>query len=344
MSFVIGLEVTKRCNFKCTHCMVDAGRPHADEMDTAAMTELVRALVDCGVTELAWSGGEPLLRKDLVELSRFGQQLGLTYGLATNGYLADEQTLVPLRDAGLRVVQISLDGVNAEKAHRYRKGPRDAFDRAIRAVKDSVALGIKTYVCTLLSPETACEITEMVDLTLELDAHGLRYTMWAPNGRAGDEQYDEAAWSHESVGRFFDIAAKVKKAGFKLLIDCPSGPYPGAEVFRCNAGHHTAYITAHGDLYPCTALMRPEYLVGNVRKEPVADLLFGPRVPKILREMATTLPAGSCSGCEQLIRCRGGCPGRTLAAFGQLRGGAHQGGMPVCLWRLHPQALSPSAE
>jgi radical SAM protein with 4Fe4S-binding SPASM domain len=346
MGFTIGIEVTKRCNFTCRHCFVDAGQPRGHELTLAELRTLLTDLRACGADSVGWSGGEPLLRPDLVELTALARSLGLTPSLVSNGFLATPQKLAALCDAGLAVIQISLDGPTPELAHRFRQGPKAAFDRALDAIKASVDLGLRTHLCALLTPETAAEVVDMAELAHDLRVAGLRYTMWAPSGRAAHETYDEAAWGGQALADFFAAVAKLRRAGLNILIDCPTGPHPGRAQFRCSADHRTCYITADGDLYPCTALLYDAYRVGNVLRTPVRDLLFGADVTLIQRQLASNLPAGTCTGCTLLERCRGACPGRSIAAFGSFEA-ACQHGSPACLCRLHggePHPLDDTAE
>ncbi|MFH1811454.1 MAG: radical SAM protein [Pseudomonadota bacterium] len=336
MRFTVGLEITRRCNFKCRHCFVDAGRPRDDEMDTAEAGALIRDLAACGVDTLGWSGGEPLLRDDLDALTWLASRCGMAVGLASNGLLASAERLRALRINGLGVLQVSLDGVTAEAARRLRVGPSRAYERAIEAAQEGMRQGLETYLCTLLAPETAGEIEPMIALARQLGVTGLRYTLWAPVGRAAGQGYDEQAWSSEQVRRFFEVVAREQtRPGLDLIVDCPTGAYPGHSMFRCHAGQRMAYITAVGDVYPCTALMFPDYLAGNTRTRLVHEILFGEAMQRVQRELAAQLPGGACAGCESIASCRGGCPGRTVATRGTLHDtdGARLG-EPACLWRL----------
>ena len=325
--------------------MVDAGRARRNEMGTEELKRLIQDLADCGVGSIGWSGGEPLLRHDLDALTAFGFKRGISFGLATNGFFADENRLARLQASGLRVIQISVDGTDSEKAARHRRGPVSSFDRAIRAIQNSVSLGLQTYLCTLLLPETAAEIIEMLDFARDLGVDGIRYTMHAPAGRAQKNKYDEQLWDTSQIKKFFNIVASEKRRKrLRVLIDCPTGPYPGKNMFRCGAGRNSAYITSVGDVYACTALMTPEYRVGNTRETPVGDLLFSGNMQKIQREMVRTLPGGTCKDCRDVNACRGGCPGRTILNFGQLRGGPHDGGAPVCFKRLLSPTMQTSEE
>lgn len=336
MEFAVGIEVTRGCNYRCRHCFVDAGRPLVDEADTAELKRIVTDLAGLCCTDIGWSGGEPLLRRDLEELTAHAVGCGMHAGVATNGFLARPDRLRWLKKAGLGVVQISIDGTDAVRGERYREGPRGSYERSLRAVEDAAALGLRVYVCTILAPDTVGEVEEMMAFSRKLGAVGMRYTMWAPVGRAEGGSYDESAWRTPAVARFLDVVRQHPHgSAFPVLVDCPTGPLPWQWRFECTAGKATAYINARGDVYPCTALMTPEYLVGNLRERPAGDVFGDVAMRRVHRQRGRALPGGSCTGCDMAYACEGGCPGRAVAAFGSLRRGKHRGAMPVCLHRLH---------
>lgn len=336
MSFALGIEVTRACNFKCRHCFVDAGKRRQRELSSDQLRELLRQAAAVGVDSIGWSGGEPLLYPDLVELTQFATRLGLRTGLATNGYLATADTMQALKQAGLGVAQVSVDGPDAARAARYRRGPRRAFERSLDAIRHGVAAGLQTYLCALLAPDTMAEVDEMIGLGRSLGAAGLRYTLWAPVGRAAGQGYDEAAWAAAPWRPFLARlgAMKNSRAPFKVMVDCPTGPLPGTRRYVCTAGHGTGYVTADGNLYPCTALLFPAYRVGNVLEQPYGLLVNDGRMFKVQREIAGTSVRAPCAGCGLLEQCRGGCPGRTYAAHGRLQRGRSRLAMPVCYHHL----------
>jgi radical SAM protein with 4Fe4S-binding SPASM domain len=332
----VGIEVTRRCNFRCGHCYVDAGLPRDRELTTREWTRVLRQLSRIGVTGVGWSGGEPLLYKELEDLTAAATARGLTTSLATNGYLATAERLRRLAKRGLSVLQVSLDGPDRERAARFRLGPANSFDRAVTAIRAGVDAGLATYVCALLTPETAGEVDEMATLASSLGAAGLRYTVWTPVGRARGQAYRERTWRSKAVRHFLEVTAEPRTVdGLILLVDCPTGPVPFEPDFKCGAGRDVAYVTAAGDVYPCTALMFPKYRIGNVRQTPIAELFDSPAMRRVTRQRARLDLGGGCTDCALADRCRGGCPGRTIAAFGELAAKPHAGAMPVCLVRLH---------
>ena len=337
----VGIEVTRRCNFRCGHCYVDAGLPRERELTTREWLPILGQLARAGVETIGWSGGEPLLVKDLDVLTRAATARGLATSVATNGFLATPERLRRLHASGLHVLQVSLDGPDPKRAGRYRQGPTASFDRARAAIRAGVEAGLHTFVCALLTPETAPELDEMIALATSLGATGLRYTVWTPVGRARGQAYRERAWRTKGVRRFLEVTARGRSSsGLVLLVDCPTGPLPAEPDVTCSAGRDVAYITAQGDVYPCTALIFPEYRVGNVRQTPVAKLLRSPAMERVHRQRARLKLGGTCVDCALGDTCRGGCPGRTVAAHGRLAGEPHRGAMPVCLVRLHARPLT----
>ncbi|MBI5546274.1 MAG: radical SAM protein [Deltaproteobacteria bacterium] len=334
MGLSAGIEATRACNFRCVHCFVDAGLRPRGELDTREMRRLISGLVEAGADTLGWSGGEPLLRRDLDLLTAHATGLGAQVGVPTNGYFATLARLKSLQRAGLSSIQVSLDGPDRPRAERFRRGPDDAFERALRALRDAADLGLAVTVCTLLSPEAAGEIEEMLALAQTLGATTLRYTPWSPFGRARGNGYDERPWASAKMRRFLEVAESRRARGpVQVLLDCPIGAVPAHPRFRCAAGRSVLYVCATGEVYPCTALMSPEHLVGNVRERPLGDLLRDPRMFRIQRQLLREAPAGRCGSCPVVADCNGGCPGRTLAATGSTRGES-----PACLFRLHPPA------
>ena len=128
------LSVTDRCNYRCRYCMPEAGvekRAHADILSLEELAEIAAAAVACGVKKIRLTGGEPLVRRGLVDLCRMLRAIpGVEeLCLTTNGSLLPKLA-APLRDAGLDRLNISLDTLRVERfAAMTRLGTlRDVLD------------------------------------------------------------------------------------------------------------------------------------------------------------------------------------------------------------------------
>ena len=122
--FQVVWNITRACNLRCKHCYESAGERTADEMSTEDALECIEKLADTGVVFLAFSGGEPTLRPDILGLIRSATKKGMYVAMATNGKVFSRLERVrEFKKAGLKFVQISLDGANSETHDDFRGVP-----------------------------------------------------------------------------------------------------------------------------------------------------------------------------------------------------------------------------
>ncbi|MCD6590937.1 MAG: radical SAM protein, partial [Candidatus Aenigmarchaeota archaeon] len=129
--FLVVWDITCACNLKCKHCYATAGRPLPDELTTEEAKQAIDKLDRAGVPIIAFSGGEPLVRPDIFELSRYAADKGIYVAMATNGTLITKETVKKMKKSGIQFVQISLDGADA-KTHDGFRGVPGAFDRTVK--------------------------------------------------------------------------------------------------------------------------------------------------------------------------------------------------------------------
>ncbi len=145
------ISITDKCNLRCTYCMPEEGvpfKPHSAIMRFEEIVEVVKASAKLGINKIRLTGGEPLVRKDVVELVRMIKAVeGIEHlGMTTNGVLLDKLA-GPLRDAGLDSVNISMDTLNPE---RYKKITRigdisytlKGIDAAITAGFEAIKINV----------------------------------------------------------------------------------------------------------------------------------------------------------------------------------------------------------
>ncbi|HOC20958.1 MAG TPA: GTP 3',8-cyclase MoaA [Anaerolineae bacterium] len=200
------VSVTDRCNLRCRYCMPEEGVPpipHEAVLRYEEITRLVRIAVTMGLSHVRLTGGEPLVRRDIVELVK---QLAALPGLddlsmTTNGMLL-ERYARPLAQAGLRRINLSLDTLRPERFHaitrlgdveQVLRGREAALDAGLRPVK------VNTVVIRGMNDD---EIVDLARLTLLPDWH-VRFIEVMPLG-AGAE------WSAKSSVPIAEIRARVE--------------------------------------------------------------------------------------------------------------------------------------
>jgi len=165
---VVVWNITRKCNLKCVHCYAHAKATTGNnELTTQQGRELIDDLAQFGVPVLLFSGGEPLVRKDLPELAAFAVKKGMRAVISTNGTLISAATARILKDIGLSYVGISLDGMQ-EINDRFR-GVKGAFESALEGIKNCQAAGIKVGLRFTINKFNVGEIPAIFTLIEEMD-------------------------------------------------------------------------------------------------------------------------------------------------------------------------------
>ncbi len=160
---VVVWNVTQRCNLKCIHCYAHAKNTFFDnELTTEQGKRLIDDLADFGSPVMLFSGGEPLVRKDLPQLAAYAVEKGMRAVISTNGTLITPETARNLKEIGLSYVGISLDGME-EINDRFR-GVNGAFHSALEGIKNSQAAGIKVGLRFTINKFNVNEIPKIFQL------------------------------------------------------------------------------------------------------------------------------------------------------------------------------------
>ncbi|MGI9952950.1 putative heme d1 biosynthesis radical SAM protein NirJ2 [Moorellaceae bacterium AZ2] len=312
---LISWNTTNQCNLYCDHCYRDAGTQVAEELSTAEAKELIEGAVRAGFWIFIFSGGEPLLRPDLLELVGYASSRGLRVVLGTNGTLLTPDLARELRRAGARVVGISLDSCKPEKHDRLRR-KAGAWQEALDGMEACRSAGLPFQVHTTVFDWNREELEELTDLAVSLGAKGHHFFFLVPTGRAATLE-EEALRAEEYEATIRGILRKQQQVNIELKPTCApqfmrlaremglSLPYSRG----CLAGIAYCLVGPRGDLQPCAYL---NLKIGNVREIPL-DRLW--RESEVLRQLRGQQYGGVCSRCRYRSLC-GGCRARAYCFSG----------------------------
>jgi 12,18-didecarboxysiroheme deacetylase len=199
---VIVWNVTRRCNLKCVHCYAHAKNIHFDnELSTEQGKELINDLAGFGSPVMLFSGGEPLVRKDLPQLAAYAVEKGMRAVISTNGTLITPTMARTLKEIGLSYVGISLDGMQAIN-DRFR-GVNGAFKSALQGIKNSQDAGIKVGLRFTVNKFNVDEIPKIFQLLEEMDIPRVCFYHLVYAGR-GSEMVKEDL-SHDATRKAVDL-------------------------------------------------------------------------------------------------------------------------------------------
>ncbi len=326
---VIGWEITRWCNLTCPHCYSAAAkRPH-DELTTDECKRAIDAMARIGVGTIGWTGGEPLLREDLEELTAYASAQGVKANITTNAVLLDERRALSLLEAGNRAIQISLDGSNPAMSYRTRRTTEEEFHRIIEAIRICKKLNIRTHLATLIGQETLDDVREMVKLAKREGVDAIRFCGFTPSGRGKRKEVkDRLQFTEELDGLLEFIHETLADTSITMMFDVSFGPVPPDYSFhKCVAGMETFYLKSNGDVFPCTALTDKQFKVGNIRQTPLEEIWASDAMQAMSR-LPDERIHGHCRDCENLSNCHGACKGSVLAFTGDLNAS-----FPPCLYQ-----------
>lgn len=327
----IAWESTRRCNLQCVHCRCSSDSSAAEgDFSTKEAFRLIDDICQVSQPVMVLSGGEPLLREDIFEIARYGTDRGLRMCLATNGTLVNDEVCRRMRETGIRMVSLSLDGSRAEVHDDFRQCS-GAFDATVRAAHTLKRNGIRFLVNSSFTRRNQAEIAPTFHLAKDLGAVAWYLFMIVPTGRGRDimdeliskEDYEEIlAWHYRQEQQETDILMRPTCAPHYYRIAPQMAKAEGVSYQRrslsfstgggkgCLAGQSICLIDSFGNLKPCSYFHRS---AGNVKQVPFKDLWFHSPLLNELRDFGNY--RGKCGSCEYLRVC-GGCRARADAVYG----------------------------
>jgi len=326
--FLVVWNFTNSCNFRCKHCYQHASQPLSNELNLAEKHDLVDQLDKAGVAAVALSGGEPTIHAHFKEIITDLSSRGIFTSAATNGWsYSDPRKLKEARDLGLKYIEVSVDSADPKKHDEFRGLP-GAWDHAVKALKNSVDLGMMQGMATLMSKDTLDEIGDILDLAEDIGITKVIFFNFIPVGRATEiEKKDLSAKEREEfmkiiyremVNRRIEVLSTAPQyARICLLVDggpvSPAHFYAGGAfaaktlaefVGGCGAGRIYAGIEPDGTVVPCVFM---PISVGNVRQSSFRNIWEESEEMKLLRDRDNF--TGKCRDCSYRNFC-GGCRAR----------------------------------
>jgi len=164
--FLVVWDFTHKCNLSCKHCYSNSGAVNEEELTTQQALAAVDQIADAGVTALAFSGGEPLTRKDFFQVARYASDRGLYVSVASNGTLLSKENVQKLKEAKVNYIDVSIDGASA-KTHDDFRGVPGTFDKAVAGLKNCVEADLCVCIATTVGKNNMAELPAIIDLAEE---------------------------------------------------------------------------------------------------------------------------------------------------------------------------------
>jgi len=278
------ISVTGRCQCDCAHCSASGQPAGGPELLAGEIKKIIDDARAMGSPKIGFTGGEPLLRGDIAELTAYASGLGLSVSIDTNGLLLDERTARGLKAAGVSNINVSLDSADARRHDRLRVSP-GCFEAAVKAVRNCAALGVPCVVSTYLTDKAVAEgrLAALIRLARASGASGVRALFPIYTGKLANRR--RSLLSEDNKRLFF---GKYADPSF-VYSESPLYDYLG-DGMRCTAnGKMSVYVGADGAVRSCYVSRSS---LGNVREGGLAAVLR--RSGYLSSETGPGLECGAC--------------------------------------------------
>ena len=300
------LALTYSCNNNCYFCYTGGPRK-VKELSTTDWKKVIDKLWDNGIPQIVFTGGEPTLRSDLVELVEHSKEF--VTGLVTNGrklaFLAGD-----LNRAELDYVQVSLES-HLPEVHDRMVGVNGAWKETRDGIVEALKNNLSVITNTTLTKDNLVLFPDLIQAGSELGLKMMACNTLICSGRGTCSKKDTGVSMEElksTLNRALDVA---RKAGVKLDWYSPTcykqfNPLEfGFGAKACSAAQYNMTIEPDGSVIPCQSWFKEK--VGNILQDSWPDIWNHP-VAVGFRDKAYLKGRKECEGCEYLPQCYGGCP------------------------------------
>ncbi len=335
---VVIWNLVRRCNLKCKHCYSISGDvDFPGELNTSQIFNVIDDLKAFKVPVLILSGGEPLLRSDIFDISKRAKASGFYVGLSSNGTKITKDNIARIADVGYDYLGVSLDGIG-ETNDRFR-GKKGAFDEALSGIRLALAEGIKVGMRFTATMDNIHQLKDMLELMdkEKIDKFYLSHLSYA--GRGNKNRQDDAAHAttRSMMDTLFKAAYENAAGGGNKEFVTGNNDADGAYLLLWvkqnfpdrydhiraklvqwggnSTGVNIANIDNLGDVHPDT--MWWHYKIGNVKTRQFGDIWSDLSDPVMAGlKQSPRVIKGRCSDCQHFDICGGNTRVRAMQLTG----------------------------
>ncbi len=337
---VVVWNVTRRCNLRCVHCYSQSeDRDYSGELSTEEGIHVLDDLAQMGCPVVLFSGGEPLIRHDILELIRHAVKKGMRAVVSTNGTLITSKLASKLRSLGLSYVGISLDGIGNH--HDAFRGVPGSFSKALKAIRNCQQVGLKVGLRFTISKRNFQDIPAIFDLVEHERIPRICFYHLVYSGR-GSQLINEDLGHHETrevVDTIIDRTRKLHDRGLptevltvdnhadgpylylRLLKEDPLRAHQVLELLRMNEGNNSGRgigcVSWDGEVHADQFWRHRSF--GNVRNRPFSQIWTDGSDELLVKlKNKKAYVKGRCARCRWLDVCGGNFRVRAEAVFGDV--------------------------
>ncbi len=327
---IVVWNVSRTCNLRCVHCYTDSdNKVYENELSTEEGFKLIDELADFGIPSLLFSGGEPLMRKDLFELLEYASKKNIRPVISTNGTLIDKATAQRIKDSGVVYVGISLDGM--EELNDKFRGVPGAFKKAMRGFDSCRAVDQRVGLRLVLTKRNYLDLHGIFDFIEEEGINRACFYHLVYSGRGSTISSDDLTHheSKDAMDILMERTADYFRRGLDINILTVDNHVDGVYLYRKmlekgmteeaarvydllkwnggaanSTGVGIGNVDFNGNVHPDQFWQ--DYTLGNIKERSFGDIWMDESDPimKGLKHKAEFIK-GRCSVCKYKEICTG---------------------------------------
>jgi len=337
---VVVWNVTRRCNLHCMHCYSSSKNiEYSDELNTREGYALIDDLAQFGAPVILFSGGEPLMRNDLLDLAQYATKSGIRAVISTNGTLISRDVARDLKKVGLSYIGVSLDGLRPTN-DKFR-GVQGSFGNALAGIRNCQKEGIKVGLRFTMNKRNVGDIPEIFKLLEHENIPRVCFYHLVYAGRGSKlikEDLSHQMTRHtidEIINLTYDMHSRGYPKEVLTVANHSDGIYlyqrmvreghkRAPDVFELlqmnqgnSSGNGIGCVSWNGEVY-ADQFWR-HYSFGNVRKRKFSEIWTDLSDP-LMEKLKNKIPhlSGRCAACQWKYICGGNLRLRAEAVTGDL--------------------------
>ncbi len=307
------IEVTYNCPLSCIHCSSDANPDHQLSISIEKCLEIVEDALSIGITEIAFSGGEPLTWKGIIDVVTYSKKNGLNVSIYTSGNCENQyETLKNLATAGVNRLVFSLYS-DVEKEHDRVTRKANSFSNTMKAIEYAHKLGIETEIHFVALASNYKKIAAIAELAQTNGISRISVLRFVPQGR-GTLISDYDTLSKEQNLELKDIIIDLRRKGFNIRTGSPFNVLFLNDKPKCMAAKDRLIVAPDLNIYPCDAFkqIRCDTIASgdkfsNLTENRLAECWENSKYFDLVRAAIASTPSEPCQSCKSYKLCLSGC-------------------------------------
>lgn len=274
----VSWNYTYACNFNCNHCYSRASSYPA-ELSIHQYESIVEQIIKARVFKVGLGGGEPLIRRDCLDIITRLSNAGVDTNITTNGWLVDDVMAERLAASGLNTLYVSLDNTDDVEHDNFRN-KKGSYARVIQAMKSSVKNGVNVQLSTVVTSINFEKLANFVEIAERIGLKGIEFKRFRPsgNGLKSKEKYRLLEAQEQILRDEISRLQERYEVSIALIYGAESD---GGVDSGCPCGTKSICIRPNGDVSPCAY---GETVIGNLMEQSLAEIWQKSPILKTIRD------------------------------------------------------------